>query len=154
MKYPVNLDGFWGQNIEVQGPGLFSGAKLLVNGESAPKGTKRGEMLLQRNDGKQVVAKFKNSFLDVPKLEVDGQVIQVVEPLKWYEWAWNAIPLLIIFSGGALPVLIGFIAFSVNASLFRSQTNTIAKYGLTGLVSFVALLVFLALAVGFSLLLN
>ena len=154
MKYAVPLEGFEGQNIELQAAGLISGAKLLVNGEPAPKGKKRGEMLLRRNDGREVIAKFQNTFLDVPKLKIDEQVIQVVEPLKWYEWAWNAIPLLIIFSGGAIPVLIGFIAFSINATLFRSQKTTLAKYGLTGLVSFAALIVFLIVAVGFSLLLG
>ena len=154
MKYAVPLEGFEGQNIELQAPGLISGAKLLINGEPAPKGKKRGEMLLRRNDGREVIAKFQNTFLDVPKLKIDEQVIQVVEPLKWYEWAWNAIPLLIIFSGGVIPVLIGFIAFSINATLFRSQKTTLAKYGLTGLVSFAALIVFLIVAVGFSLLLG
>ena len=154
MKYSIDLEGFEGQNIEFQTEGFFSGAKLLVNGEPAPKGKKRGEMLLRRNDGSEVIAKFQNAFLDIPKLKIDEQVIQFVEPLKWYEWAWNAIPLLIIFSGGAIPILIGVIAFSINANLFRSQKTTLAKYGLTGLVSFAALVVFLIVAVGFSLLLN
>jgi hypothetical protein len=154
MKYAVPLEGFEGQNIELQAAGLISGAKLLVNGETAPKGKKRGEMLLRHNDGREVIAKFQNAFLDIPKLKIDEQVIQVVEPLKWYEWAWNAIPLLIIFSGGAIPAVIGFLAFSINATLFRSQKTTLAKYGLTGLVSFAALIVFLIVAVGFGLLLG
>lgn len=154
MKYNVNLQGFEGQTIEVQSQGMLSGAKLLVNGKPASKGTKRGEMLLQRNDGREVVAKFQTAFLDVSKLEVDGQIIQVVEPLKWYEWAWNALPLLIAFIGGMIPFLIGFAAFSINATLFRSQKNTLAKYGLTALVSFAALAVLLLLAVILSLVAN
>ena len=51
MKYPVNLQGFEGQTIEVQTQGLLSGARQFVNGKPASKGTKRGEMLLRRNDG-------------------------------------------------------------------------------------------------------
>lgn len=154
MKYPVNLQGFEGQAIELQTQGMLSGPKLLVNGKSAPKGAKRGEMLLRRNDGREVIAKFQSAFLDVPKLQVDGQTIQVVEPLKWYEWAWNGIPLLIVFLGGMMPFLIGFAAFSINATLFRSQKNTLAKYGLTALVSFGALAVLLLLAVILSLVAN
>lgn len=154
MKYTVNLQGFEGQTIEVQSQGMLSGAKLLVNGKPASKGTKRGEMLLQRNDGREVIAKFQPAFLDVPKLELDGQTIQVVEPLKWYEWAWNGIPLLIVFLGGMIPFLIGFAAFSINATLFRSQSNTLAKYGLTALVSFGALAFLLLLAVILSLVAN
>lgn len=154
MKYPVNLQGFEGQAIELQTQGMLSGPKLLVNGKSASKGAKRGEMLLRRNDGREVIAKFQSAFLDVPKLQVDGQTIQVVEPLKWYEWAWNGIPLLIVFLGGMMPFLIGFAAFSINATLFRSQKNTLAKYGLTALVSFGALAVLLLLAVILSLVAN
>ena len=154
MNYSVNLQGFEGQTIELQTPGMLSGPKLLVNGKRASKGEKRGEMLLRRNDGKEVVVKFQPTFLDVPKLQVDGQSIQVVEPLKWYEWVWNGLPLLIVFLGGMMPFLIGFAAFSINATLFRSQKNTLAKYGLTALVSFGALAVLLLLAVILSLVAN
>jgi len=154
MKYTVNLPGFEGQTIEMQSQGMLSGAKLLVNGKPAPKGPKRGEMLLRRNDGKETIVKFQSAFLDVPKLQVDGQTVQVVEPLKWYEWAWNAIPLLIVFLGGAIPFLIGFAAFSINATLFRSQKTTLAKYGITALVSFSAVIVLLAVAFVYGLLAN
>lgn len=154
MKFIVDLQGFEGQTIEVESQGMLSGAKLRVNGKLASKGEKRGEMLLRRNDGKEVVARFQPAFLDVPKLEVDGQAIQVVEPLKWYEWIWNGIPLLIVFLGGMIPALIGFAAFSINITLFRSQKNTLTKYGLTALMSFAALAFLLLLAVILSLIAN
>ncbi|GAB4419505.1 MAG: hypothetical protein Kow002_07180 [Anaerolineales bacterium] len=154
MKYQLNLKGFEGQNIEMQSPGLFSGAKLLVDGEPAPKGAKRGEMLLRRNDGKDVIAKFKGTFLDVPNLEVDGNVIQVVEPLKWYQWVWNSLPLLIIVGGGALPFLIAFLAIAINLSLFRKSETRLARYGLTGLVTAGAFVLFAVVGVGFALLMN
>ena len=85
---------------------------------------------------------------------MDGQTIQVVEPLKWYEWVWNGIPLLLVFLGGMMPALIGFAAFSINATLFRSQKSVLAKYGLTALVSFGALAFLLLLAVILSLVAN
>lgn len=151
MKYSLNLQGFEGQMIELQTQGMLSGPKLLVDGKTAPKGEKRGEMRLRRNDGREVVARFKTAFLDIPRLEVDGQTIQVVEPFKWYEWVWNGIPLLIVFLGGMMPALIGFAAFSINTMVFRSQKNTLAKYGLTALVSFGALAFLLLLIVILSL---
>lgn len=154
MKYMVDIPGFEGQTIEVESRGMLSGAKLRVNGKLASKGEKRGEMLLQRNDGREVITKFQPAFLDVPRLEVDGQTIQVTEPLKWYEWVWNGIPLLIVFLGGMIPALIGFAAFSINTTLFRSQKNALAKYGLTALVSFGALAVLLLLVVILSLIAN
>ena len=154
MKYQLHLQGFEGQNIELQPPGLLTGAKLLVNGEPAPKGKSRGEMLLHRNDGKDVIVKFKGAFLDVPNLVVDGDVIQVVEPLKWYEWVWNCIPLLMVAGGGAIPFLIAFLAVAINLSLFRKQESALAKYVVTGLVSAGALVLFFAFSVIFATLVN
>ena len=150
MKYPINLPGFEGQTIELESAGLIKSARLFVNGQPAPKGTKRGEMLLRRNDGKDVVVRFKGTFLDVPNLLVDGEIVQVTDPLKWYEWAWNGLPLLMIVSGGAIPILIAFIALSLNLRIFREQENTFKKYLLTGLVTFAAFVLFFLIAVVFG----
>ena len=86
MRYQTNIEGFEGQNKQVN-LRFWSGPQLLVNGETAQKGDKRGEMLLQRNDGKQVTAAWKPQFLglDIPQLAVDGKTIRFVEPLKWYQ---------------------------------------------------------------------
>jgi hypothetical protein len=146
MDYPVQLEGFEGQNIVVRGAGLFSTAKLLVNGEPAAKGSGRGQMLLKRNDGQEVVAAFKPTFLDVPKLMVGDKAVNLVQPLKWYEWAWNALPLLLIFGGGVIPYILGFGALAINLNIFRSQQTTLAKYGLTALVSVAAGLIFVLVA--------
>jgi hypothetical protein len=53
-----------------------------------------------------------------------------------------------------MPALIGFAAFSINTMVFRSQKNTLAKYGLTALVSFGALVFLLLLIVILSLVAN
>jgi hypothetical protein len=71
--------------LEVLAPGFFSGPRLLVDGEPAPKGPKRGQMLLRRDDGSQVIATWKPRFLDLTQLVVDGQALNIIEPLKWYE---------------------------------------------------------------------
>jgi hypothetical protein len=146
MDYPVQLEGFEGQNIVVQGAGLFSGPRLLVNGEPAPKGSGRGQMVLKRNDGQELVAAFRPMFLDVPRLSVGDKVINLVQPLKWYEWAWNALPLLLILGGGLIPYVLGFAALAINLNIFRSQQGTLAKYGLTALVSIAAGAIFFIIA--------
>jgi len=38
----------------------------------------------------------------------DGQTITLVSPLRWYEYAWMSLPLLLVFAGGALGALFGF----------------------------------------------
>jgi hypothetical protein len=154
MMYQINLRGFEGQTIEVQPPGLLSGAKLLLNGEPVSRGANRGEMLLRRNDGKDVTVQFKGFFLDVPDLVVDDEVIQVVQPLKWYEWVWNCLPLLIVLRGEIIALIIAFVAISLNLSLFRNREGSLEKYGFTGLVSGCALVLSLALSVLLALLMN
>jgi hypothetical protein len=155
MSYAVIMEGFEGQNIEVKS-GFWAGPKLLVNGQPAPKGSKRGEMLLQRNDGAQITAKWKPQVLglDVPQLVADGKTIRLVEPLKWYQLLWGGWPILLIFIGGALGAIAGFIGFLINTRIFRAQMSGILKYVVTGLVSLLAVVAYFVMALIFTLVVN
>lgn len=154
MKYTVNLEGFEGQRIEFQPAGFFSASKLFINDIEARQGPKRGEMVLTRNDGREVIATWRNSFLDIPKLAVENKVIDIVKPLAWYEWVWNGWPLVLLFMGGALGGLFGGLALALNLNIFRSQQSTALRYAITGAVSALALIAYLIAAIVLSLLLN
>jgi len=155
MGYKANIEGFDGQNIEVK-VSFWSGPKLLVNGQPAPKGNKRGEMLLQRNDGRQVIATWKPQLLglDVPQLIVDGKQVNLVEPLKWYQWVWGGLPILLVFIGGALGAIAGLVGFSINAKVFRMELNDFLKYAVAGIVSVLAVVFYFIAAVFFSMLIG
>lgn len=155
MGYTANIEGFEGQRIEVN-VGFWSGPKLLVNGEPAPKGQKRGEMVLQRNDGRQVIASWKPQILgfDVPQLVVDGKAVNLVEPLKWYQWVWGGWPVILVFVGGALGAVAGVLGFSINARVFRTEMSEILKYVITGAVSVLAVVAYFVVALVLSILLN
>lgn len=155
MKYKANIEGFEGQNIEVS-TSFWAGPKLLVNGERAPKGEKRNEMLLQRNDARQVVATWKPQLLgfDVPQLLLDGKTVSLVEPLKWYQWAWGGVPLLLVFAGGLLGAFVGLVAFSINARVFRSGLHEVLKYVVSGLYTFAAVIAYLFFATIVSILIS
>ena len=155
MSYIAKIEGFENQNIEAK-VSFWSGPKLLVNGEPAAKGSKRGEMVLQRNDGKQVTASWKPQFLglDVPQLVVDGKVLNFVEPLKWYQWIWGGWPVLLLFAGGALGAIAGMIAVAINAKVFRAEMSEVLKYLVSGLVSMMAVVAYFIAALIFSLLIN
>jgi len=153
MTQPIQLEGFEGQQIEVKTAGIFSGAKLLVNGEPAKKGPKRGQMLLQKNDGSEVITTWKPTMLgfDTPQLLVEGNVIEITKPIKWYEMVWSALPILLIFVGGMIGVIVGFIGFTINAKVFRSEMNTLVKFLITagisvatGVAYFVLVMIFYA----------
>lgn len=154
MNYTVNLEGLEGQKIEVQPAGFFGAAKLFVNGVEARQGSKRGEMLLTRNDGREVVAAWRNNFLDVPKLVVENKVIDVAKPLAWYEWIWNGWPIVLLFGGGALGGFFGALAVVINLNVFRSQQNPLLKYASTGAISLAAVIAYLVIGIGLTLLIN
>lgn len=155
MSYNLKIEGFEGQNMEVK-VSFWSGTKLLINGEPAPKGTKRGEMLIQRNDGKQVNASWKPQFLglDVPQLVVDGNVVTLVEPLKWYQWVWSGWPVMLLFIGGALGAIAGMIGVTINAKVFRTEMSDVLKYVVSGVVSVLAVVAYFVAAIILSLLIN
>ena len=155
MSYPAKIEGFEYQNIEVQ-TGFWTGPRLLVNGEPAPKGSKRGEMILRRDDGRQVNASWKPQFLglDVPQLVVDGRTVQLVEPLKWYQWVWGGWPIVLLFVGGALGAIAGMLGAVINARVFRAEISEILKYVVTGVVSILAVLVYFVAAISLSLMIN
>jgi hypothetical protein len=151
MSYTVTMEGFEGQNMEVS-TSFWTAPKLLVNGQPASKGKKRGEMILQRNDGTQITAKWKPQILglDVPQLVADGKTVKLVEPLKWYQLIWGGWPILLLFLDGFLGALTGCIGFVINTRIFRAEMNGGLKYMLTALVSVLTVIAYFRLALVFA----
>ncbi len=136
MRIPMQIEGFEGQRIEAS-LSYWSGAQLYINGEKAPKGTNRRDMLITRNDGVAIPAFWKPRMLgfDSPVLSVNGKDIEVQPRLKWYEFVWSALPIVLVFIGGALGAFLGFLAFSFNTGVFRSKMNAIVKYLVSMIIS-------------------
>ena len=155
MNYMANIEGLENQNIEAR-VSFWSGPKLLVNGEPARKGAKRGEMVLQRNDGKQVSASWKPQLLglDVPQLVVEGKTVNLVEPLKWYQWVWGGWPVMLLIVGGALGAITGMIGFAINARVFRTDMSEVLKYVVSGVISILSVVTYFIAALLFAILMN
>jgi len=59
----------------------------------------------------------------------------------------GGLPILLVFSGGALGAIIGFVAFSINTKVFRSSImSVILRVLLTGVASVTAVLAYLLVA--------
>ena len=133
MDIPVTIPALQGQEVALR-IGSFSGAKLMVGGEQVTK--QNGSFQLQSNAGSIIAVKFKPRFLDpVPNLLVGGQIIQLTPPLAWYQYAWMALPIVLLFLGGAIGGLCGGLAAGISSRIFRSERSEPVKYALTGLVS-------------------
>lgn len=127
----ISIPGFARQKVEVIPPGFFKGLQLLVDGQPAPRGERRGEYLLTDDKGQTVKARFRNQAfgLDYPQLMVGRQMINIVEPLKWYWWVLVALPFLLVTFGAALGGLIGIIAVWINVRLLRQSWHWAARLG-------------------------
>lgn len=144
LTYPLFIPGFETHDLEVKPSGLLRGPRLLLDGNTALKGPKRNQYVLSRPDGSKIVVKLKPTLLDpVPDVFVDGEKIPVVEPLTKLQLIWCGLPIVMLFIGGALGGLLGGGTYWANILVFRSEMSTAEKYILTGLISGIAVLIFL-----------
>lgn len=147
MEYPINIKGFEGRETVIRDAGFFSAPKLIIDGQPASKGPKRGQLSLRRNDGTEVLAQLKTSFVDpAPKLVIEGETIETAAPLPWHQWLWAALPFALVFAGGALGGLFGGIATIVNGRIFRSNMSEFVKFMVSGVVSIATVIVFFVVA--------
>jgi hypothetical protein len=148
MQHYVHAEGFEGRQLVVESAGFFAGPRLMLDGQPASKGPKRGQLLLRRNDGVAVIAQLRGVFVDpIPQVTVDGKKIKIAEPLPWYVWIWSGLPLVLLFMGGALGGGLGAVAMTINGRIFRADMHGALKFAVTGAISLVATLVFFTLAI-------
>ena len=146
MDIPLQLKGLENRNLKLRAAGIFSGPKILM-GQDKVK-AKRGQYVFQNNQGQEVCLKLKWNFIDpIPRLDLDGEIIQVARPLKWYEYAWMCIPLFLIFWGGAVGAMVGYAATEKNAHVFRGEKPIPIKFLLSGLITLGATVAFLVVAI-------
>ena len=150
MEYPVKIEGFEGHQLTVTSAEMFANPKLLIDGQSASQGQKRGQFILRKNNGSKVVAQVTAAYLGfdpVPELIIDGKTIQIMEPLKPYQWVWSGIPLFLFFIGGVFGTLCSIIAFAINVRILRSQRSNAVKYLATALVTVLSLSIYYGLPI-------
>ena len=145
MRYDLNLPGFEGRGLSLDTGPMLGNPTLLIDGRPAPQPA-RGEYLLRRNDGLDVKATVLPSrFADpVPTVVIDGEPIRVAEPLRWYDWLWMGLPVLLVLIGGGFGLVVGLLAVIPSAQVMRTQSSLVGRYGLSGLVSVAAVAFFFA----------
>ncbi len=144
MDIPVILPGMEGQDLALRTAGAFAGPKLLVNGQPVAK--QNGAFNLRSNSGSTMAVKFKARLLDpIPNLLVGGQTIQIAPALAWYQYVWMSIPILLVFTGGAIGGLCGGAAAFMSGHIFRSSRSEMTKYAMTGMISLTAFVVYFVL---------
>jgi hypothetical protein len=150
MRIEIRHPAFKRQNLTVQTASVFSGPKVLLNGVVVKK--EKGRYPVTADSGDKKLIQLKYNLIDpVPGIKVDGESVNLVEPLQWYEYAWSGLPILLVFTGGALGGLVGGVATMANGRLFRSDRGPMAKYGMSGMITLLAVAVFIMLAIALQL---
>ena len=81
-------------------------------------------------------------------------MVNLVEPLKWYQIVWSGLPILLLFIGGAIGALAGLLGFSASARVFRSNLNGVVKYLVSAGVSLLAVVAYYIMATLFLMILG
>jgi len=150
MNIPIPHESFTVRSLSVKPAGFWTGPKLLLDGSEV--NGKRNKYEVPDNSGMTRKIKLSASLFDpIPKVEIDGEKIELVRPLIWYEYVWMGLPILLVFAGGGIGALFGLAAVYSSARIFRSDRLTMAKYSLSGLISLVAVIAWLVAAVAIHL---
>lgn len=146
MEILVNHARFERQKLVVRTADWFSGPQLLLNG--SPLKRIKGAYSAQEDDGGQMSIRLKIVFGDpVPRVRLNDEDVQIAKPLRWYEYGWAALPMVLLFVGGALGGLTGALGCYCNFRIFRSDRAGIAKLALSGVTTSLAAVMFFFLAI-------
>ena len=151
MDYPIRVPGFEHLDLVLRAS-MFGGASLLDQVIELPAGAKLGEYLLTRADGTLQPVKFAPRLLslDLPRLRIGDDVIDIVEPLTPLQWIWCGLPILLALMGGAVGVFVGFVALTLSTRVLRSRRGLALRYVASGAVSALAVAIYVALAMALS----
>jgi hypothetical protein len=158
MEFPIEHQDFAGRGLCIRAAGFFKGPRLLIDGAEV-KG-KRRQFSLHDNSGIEREIRLKFVIYDpVPKVEIDGQLIVLAQPLPWYQIVLIGLPFIVLIiigatiasTGGPQSPALGFVfgsfAAIASARVFRSDRSTAAKYALNTLVALGAAVAFIVVVV-------
>lgn len=146
MDLSVAHSNFRKRQLGVRTASFWKGSRVLLDGELVQRKGNRFEV--DDDDGRRRVVLLKQTFLDpIPTVQVDSEpAIALARPLRWYEWAWMGLPVVLVVAGGGLGALCGMLALWASTRIFRSDRSTAAKYGLSAVVSAASVWTFIGLA--------
>jgi hypothetical protein len=150
MEIPVTHKLFLKQKLTVCTADWFIGPKLILNG--LPLKRARGAYSAEADNGDQVVIRFKTSFIDpIPTVRIGDDLIYLARKLEWHEYIWAALPIVLLFIGGALGAVAGILGSYCNFRILRSDRGGIMKYVLSGFTTLAAAILFFVAATAFQL---
>lgn len=148
MTIQFTLTDYPNDTFEIERSIMTGKVRLTRNGVELEQSNEKGKpFLLRRNNGTTEQLFVKSSFPDfAPFLELNGEKIEIVEKLTWYQYAIGGLPLLLIFIGGLIGGAIGGGLSAYNFSIFRGEDTETMKYVKVIGVSILGFIAYLFLA--------
>lgn len=126
MKYQVELQPDVALRLEF---GFAGKLKVYVNDEKLEK--KNGSYHVKVDNEIKLLGIRRQAFTGTPIVQFNGREIEAARRLKGYEWFLSAVPLILIFFGGALGGFAGVVGMLINKRLFRSKLPVAVKIPLS-----------------------
>lgn len=96
---------------------------------------------IKDENGRDIDVTIKSKILDpTPVIKIEGRSYPITYDLRWYEFIWLGLPLLLFLLGGLLGIIIGAVTIFINSRYFQSRRRPLEKYSLTGLIMIVGFL--------------
>ena len=141
MELQIKHDKINSFNVILRTAGIFSGPKLIVDGNIIEGKKNKYELV----NGTMI--ELKHKFADpIPDVLIDNTKVEIAPRIKGVEYFWAAMPIALLFIGGALGGLLGALATYLNFHIFRNTKNIVRKYIFTFLVTISTVLLFMVLA--------
>jgi hypothetical protein len=143
MRFAIHHPAFKSQRLSVQTALGLGGPKLLLNDEIVKR--QYGTYPMLSDSGSQFLAQMDVNWVDtIPVVKIGGKSISVAKPLRWFEYAWICVPLLLVFVGGMLGLIVGWGSAIFSTRIFRSDRSARTKYVLAAACSLMGVAVFFA----------
>jgi len=144
MRIGIKHPAFKSKHLSVEQASFFSGPKLFLDGMAVTK--QKGLYPAVSDSGQPVMVQMRYNLLDpIPTVKIGDAAIELAKPLRWFEYAWISLPMLLVFAGGALGGFVGGGSTVVNGRIFRSE-RTVAKYPLAAVTTVAGAAVFFVIA--------
>jgi hypothetical protein len=146
VRIEIKHPAFKSKHLSVEQASFLSGPKLLLDGVVVKK--QKGGFPVVSDSGQPVMIQMRYNLLDpIPTIKVGDAAIELAKPLRWFEYVWIGLPMLLMFAGGALGGFVGGGSTIVNGRIFRSERSTAAKYALAAVTTVAGAAVFFVIAV-------
>jgi hypothetical protein len=144
LVLPFELPELPSCRLAVRTGGIFSDPVLLVDGKPV-HAAKDGTFTVLSEDASPVTVALVTRGLDIiPDVKVDGRTVVLAQPLRWFDYAWCLLPILLFLVAlpGALSGVLGAFVTYFNLRLFRTVRSPFAHYFLVAFVSVAVLAVY------------